>query len=446
MSEKFQFKQNDFPEMNFLSTAEVIARSDAAILGVYKRFPVVFTSGRGSRLFDIESKEYLDFAGGIAVTSLGHAHPEINKTLRDQSGLVCHTSNLFHNLPQIELAEKLKQLTGPGKLFFANSGAEANECMIKLARAYGSKLAEINGTPHRYEIISMRNSFHGRTLATIAATGQDKVKIGFEPIPAGFLHADFNDLSSIENAITEKTVAVIIEGIQGEGGIIIAEREFLIGLRALCNKYNLLLLFDSVQCGFFRTGSFQSYTEILKCDEKTNSDLFLPDAISMAKSLGGGFPISACWISDSLTQYLGAGSHGTTYGGNPLACKIASKIIEIVERDRLDYNARMRGVELHSGFINIKNNFPNKLKDVRGMGLIQGVEFHPFTPPSTYESLTPAAYICLLGLQNGLLLVPAGNQTVRALPQLGVTIDEINEGLERFRRIIDLVPDSCFQI
>lgn len=421
-----------------------IERAQSALLGVYKRFPITFSHGKGSWLYDTDSNEYIDFAGGIAVNSLGHAHPELNQAINEQVEKLIHVSNLFYTIPQIELAEKLNALIGPGKIFFSNSGAEANECLIKLARIYGNSFSE-----KKTEVITMHASFHGRTMAGISATGQEKVKLGFDPLLSGFTHIPFNDIEAVKKTSSSKTSAIIIEGIQGEGGIISAKPEFLLELRKWCNENKILLLFDAVQCGFFRTGSFQSYAEILRemPKEDTTKDScselkpdFIPDAISMAKSLGGGFPIGATWISDSYSHYLGAGTHGSTYGGNPLACKVSSKIIEIIERDNLAINARQMGIKLSNGLSELEKMHPDKLKGNRGLGLLRGSELHSFKVPDPYQSIPPSSYTCLLAQKNGLLLVPAGDHVVRFLPQLGVSSNEIDEALERFSKTINQLP------
>jgi acetylornithine/N-succinyldiaminopimelate aminotransferase len=404
---------------------DYISRGERCILGTYKRFPVVFSHGKGSYLYDTNGKNYLDFGSGIAVTSLGHAHPEITETLKQQASALTHCSNLYYSIPQIELAEKLVSLTGPGRIFFCNSGAEANECLIKLARSYGK-------AEGKYQIITMQNSFHGRTMAGISATGQEKVKKGFEPLLEGFTHVPFNSIEAVKQTCSEKTAAIILEGIQGEGGIIPASREYLLALREFCTTNRILLLFDSVQCGFFRTGSFQSYQEILA--EK--DDHFLPDGIAMAKSLGGGVPIGAAWISDKFSSNLGAGSHGSTYGGNPLVCKTALKIIEIIERDNIQENIRSMGRLLGTLLSRLSKDFPDIIQEVRGHGLLQGCVLKTHNVPESYPGLPFSSYICLLALQEGLLLVPAGEHVVRFMPQYLINEDEIQEGIRRFTRVL----------
>src|SRR5436190_20263269 len=248
----------------------------------YGRFEIALSHGAGSYVYDVTGKRYLDLGGGIAVCSLGHSNPEITEALVSQSKKLIHVSNLYYNEPQGRLAAALVNLIGPGKVFFCNSGAEANEGLFKVARKFGHEEG-------RFEIITALNSFHGRTMAGIAATGQEKVKKGFEPMTPGFRHVPFNDLQAVRDAISPATVAVLIEGIQGESGIIPASREYLLGLRALCDERKMLLMMDAVQCGHFRTGKYQSFQRMLEPDLHG----FVPDALSMAKSLGGGFPIGA---------------------------------------------------------------------------------------------------------------------------------------------------------
>src|ERR1041384_3739339 len=304
----------------------------------YGRFDIALSHGAGSWLYDVNGKRYLDLGGGIAVCARGHAHPAISEALVEQSRKLVHTSNYYYHEPQGRLAQALVKLIGPGKMFFCNSGGEANEGLFKLARKFGHDEG-------RFEILTALNSFHGRTLAGIAATGQDKVKKGFEPMVAGFRHVPFNDLQAMRDALSPATIAILIEGIQGEGGITPATVEYLLGLRALCDEKKLLLLMDAVQCGHFRTGRFQSYQRILENAKggTRNVESFLPDGIAMAKSLGGGFPIGAIWIRQPFGDLLGPGTHGTTFGGTPLGCAVALKILEVIEREQLAEHVRQLG-------------------------------------------------------------------------------------------------------
>ena len=304
----------------------------------YGRFEIVLSHGSGSYVYDVTGKRYLDLGGGIAVSSLGHAHPALTEALIEQSRKLVHVSNYYYHEPQGRLAQGLVSLLGPGKCFFCNSGVEANEGLFKLARKFGHDEG-------RFEILTTINSFHGRTLAGIAATGQEKVKKGFEPMVPGFRQVPYNDLAAMRAAISPATVAILVEGVQGEGGVTPATPEYLLGLRQLCDERKLLLLMDGVQDGHFRTGRFQSFQRILESSAVAPSAgngaaHFLPDGLSMAKSLGGGFPIGAFWVRAPFADILSAGSHGTTFGGSPLGCAVALKVLEVIQREKLADNAR----------------------------------------------------------------------------------------------------------
>ncbi len=290
----------------FEAIRDLFARN---VLPTYARFDLALSHGEGSYVFDVAGKRYLDLGGGIAVNCLGHAHPAITEALVEQSRKLIHTSNLYYTEPQGRLAAKIVERIGAGKVFFGNSGVEANEGLFKLARKFGHDEG-------RFEILTAINSFHGRTLAGIAATGQDKVKKGFDPMTPGFRHIPYNDLEAARAAISPATVAIMIEGVQGEGGVTSATPAYLLGLRALCDEKKLLLLMDSVQDGHFRTGKYQSFQRILEA--VPGGEKFLPDGISMAKSLGGGFPMGAFWLRAPFADLLGPGAHATTYGGSPL--------------------------------------------------------------------------------------------------------------------------------
>jgi acetylornithine/N-succinyldiaminopimelate aminotransferase len=364
--------------------------------------------GQGVRVWDDQGRPYLDLGGGVAVNSLGHAHPAMQQALAEQSATLIHSCNLYYNPWQGELARRLVGWTGPGKVFFCNSGAEANEALIKLARKWGHASG-------RHEVVTATNSFHGRTLATLSATGQDKIKVGFDPLVPGFVTVPYNDLAAVEAAITPKTAAILVEGIQGEGGVNVATPEYLLGLRKLADVKNLLLLMDGVQCGYFRTGKWQSYLRIL--EQTPGGESFQPDAIAMAKSLGGGFPIGAVWIREPYQDVFGPGSHGTTYGGSPLACAVALAVLDVVEREKLADNIRARGDELIAGLGKLVGT--RGVKAVRGFGGLVGFEMENEEAASVVARLTEA----------GLILIPAANRTVRVLPPLNVPSDEIAEAL-----------------
>jgi len=392
----------------------------------YARFDLVLERGEGSYVWDIDGGRYLDLAGGIAVCSLGHAHPEITKALTEQSRKLIHVSNLYYNELQGRLAKRIVDLIAPGRVFFCNSGAEANEGLFKLARKFGHD-------DGRFEIITTLDSFHGRTLAGIAATGQEKVKKGFEPPVAGFKHVAFNDLEAMRAAITRSTIAILIEPIQGESGITIATAEYLLGLRKLCDERNLLLLFDEVQAGHFRTGKFQSWQRIL---ENRHVD-FLPDGVSMAKSLGGGFPIGAFWVREKYAKLLSPGTHASTFGGTPLACAVALTILDVIEREDLAENARRIGDSIMAELQALAKNYPKVLRAVRGFGLIIGLEFEPKLLAFAGEERSPATQVVNRLHKAGVLTVPAANSVVRLLPALNLSQRQAEEGLRAIEEVVE---------
>ena len=399
------------------------------VVPTYGRFEIALSHGRGSEVWDVNGRRYLDLGGGIAVCALGHAHEEIADTLSAQARTLLHVSNLYYHEPQGRLAQQLTRLLAPGKVFFCNSGAEANEGLFKLARKFGHDEG-------RFEILTALNSFHGRTLAGIAATGQDKVKKGFEPMVSGFRHVPFNDLDAVRAAISPATVAVLIEGIQGEGGITPASPEYLLGLRALCDEKKMLLLIDGVQCGHFRTGRFQSFQRTL--ESVPGGETFLPDGLSMAKSLGGGFPMGAFWVRQPHADLLGPGSHGTTFGGTPLGCAVALKILEVIERDRLADNARVTGEFLKAGLQRLVAAYPGVLKSVRGVGFMLGLELVEREKIPAFAASEKAAATQFANRlhEAGVLTIPSGNQIVRLLPALNLTRAQAEEGIKLIESVV----------
>jgi acetylornithine aminotransferase/acetylornithine/N-succinyldiaminopimelate aminotransferase len=379
---------------------------DQYVLPLARR-TLVLAKGKGSYVWDEDGKQYLDFGGGIAVNALGHAHPEIVQTLTKQAGTLMHCSNLYFHEWGGRLAEALVKLYGSGKIFFSNSGAESNEALIKLSRLHGHDRGA-------YEVITTINSFHGRTMAGISATGQDKVKKGFEPLLPHFVHVPYNDLKAVESAITDKTVAVMIEGIQGEGGVYPATVEYLQGLRKLTQSKNLLLLWDGIQCGHFRSGRFQSYERILEGIDEG----YRPDAVSMAKSLGAGYPMGAFWISDKHASLFQPGSHGSTYAGSPLACAIGLKVLEVIHREKLADNIRAQGDTLIKGLNELKAKHAC-IEAVRGYGGIVGLQLN-------VEATSVMPYF----LKAGLIVAAAANRTVRYLPALNIASGQVTEALE----------------
>ena len=409
--------------------AAVQALFQKHVVPSYGRFDIVLSHGAGSYLYDVTGKRYLDLGGGIAVSGLGHAHPAITEALVEQSRKLIHVSNFYYHEPQGRLAQALVSLLGPGKCFFCNSGGEANEGLFKLARKFGHDEG-------RFEVISTTNSFHGRTLAGIAATGQEKVKKGFEPMVPGFRQVPYNDLTAMRAAVSPATAAILVEGIQGEGGVTPATTEYLLGLRQLCDEKKLLLLMDGVQDGHFRTGRFQAFQRILESAGPTSG--FLPDGLSMAKALGGGFPIGAFWVRAPYADLLGAGSHGTTYGGSPLACAVALKILEVIQREKLADNARAVGDYLKTGLQQLAVKYPALLANVRGLGLMLGLELAPKIATLPGDSgKTQAVRLANLLHAAGLLVIPAGTGVIRLLPPLNLRQSEAEEGLNILGAVLE---------
>ena len=386
---------------------EIIGLFDKYVMPTYGRYPLVFVRGEGARVWDAEGKEYLDFGGGIAVNVLGHA--ALASALAQQANVLVHTSNLYYTEPQGLLAKRLVEMVGiPGKCFFCNSGAEANEALYKLARKFG------NESGGRYEILTFIESFHGRTLAGISATGQENVKKGFEPMVDGFRHVPFNDLDAVAKAVGPKTAAILVEPIQGESGIQPAKAEFLRGLRRLCDDKRLLLMFDEVQCGIGRTGEFCGFQSIAPDVQ--------PDAIAWAKGLAGGFPIGAIWARTPYADVLQPGSHASTFGGTPLACAVALAVLDTIQQKKLMQNARDVGNYFMSQLRGLK---APTIKEVRGLGLMIGVEL-------TVEAKGVIARL----MESGLLTIPAGATVVRFLPPLNITRAEVDEAVHKFREAL----------
>lgn len=384
------------------------------VMPTYGRFPLCLARGEGTRVWDEGGRPYLDFTSGIAVNALGHAHPALRTALERQAGTLVHTSNLFFTRPQAELAAKLNSLVGhPGRVFFSNSGAEANEGLYKIARKHGSPKG-------RHEIITLEGSFHGRTLAGIAATGQSKVKLGFEPPVAGFINVP-PTLEGVQAAVNERTAAILVEPIQGEGGVKPLAPDFLRALRTLCNDRGLLLLYDEVQCGLGRTGDWCGWHSAGAPDA-------VPDAISWAKGIGGGFPLGAFWAREGIAELLGPGTHATTYGGSPLACAAALAVLGTIEKENLLANAHERGRQLREALAAIRSPI---LGQVRGAGLLIGLELSDFawTGAAEPDPRPPALRLTLKLIDRGLLVVPAGERVIRLLPPLNVTAGECSEAV-----------------
>jgi predicted acetylornithine/succinylornithine family transaminase len=398
------------------------------VIPTYGRFDLDIERGQGCHVWDFTGRKFLDFGAGIAVCSLGHAHPEVGAAIAEQASKLVHTSNLYRTGPQALLAKRIVEVTGEGKVFFCNSGAEANEGLIKLARRFGSATG-------RSGILTFTGSFHGRTMACISATGQEKVKKDFGPLLSGFRHLPFGDLEAVREAVDSDTVAILVEPIQGEGGIHPASADFLRGLRTLCDERNMLLLFDEVQCGLGRTGDWCGWHAIA-------ADVH-PDGVSWAKGIANGFPLGAFWASHRATDdrgplcdLLGPGSHGTTYGGNPVSCAAGLKVLEIIERDGLLGNARTLGDYLASSLRAITSPL---VAEVRATGLMIGVQLASDFPKTTR---TPALEVVTQAMSLGLLVIPAGDSVVRFLPPLNVTRQEIDAAVAKFSETLQHIHSN----
>lgn len=381
-------------------------------MNTFKRDDKVMVSGNGSYITDQNGKQYLDFISGIAVNSLGHAHPAIVKSLTNQATKLIHSSNLFWNTPSIELAQKLTQLSGLDKVFFSNSGAEANEAAIKFARKWGR---ETKGS-HATEIISMKQSFHGRTLATLSATGQADMHKDFAPNVEGFHYASFNDSDALIASVTDKSCAILIEVIQGEGGVNTLSDAFIQTINDLQTKHSLLLIIDEVQTGIGRTGTYFAFQQF---------DLH-PDIITLAKGLGGGFPIGATLSTDEVASHLNPGDHGTTFGGNPLATAVANTVLDQIDQGDLLANVQARSKQLVEGLENLRATY-GFIKEIKGLGLLIGVAFDDSVVVS---DVIQSCY------DNGLLLISAKGNVIRFLPALNVSENDIEQGLEIFEKVL----------
>ena len=414
-----------------MSTSDLYAQH---VLPTYGRFPLAPVRGSGARLWDEAGKCYLDFCTGIAVCSLGHCHPRLVEAIRQQAGDLLHCSNLYQIPQQALLAEEINthHVKLPGKLFFSNSGAEANDGLIKSARRFGHKRPQAGGSP-RFEVITFTLSFHGRTLGAMSATGQAKIQEGFDPLLPGFRYLPFNDVEALEKGIRPETAAILLEPIQGEGGVNTATPEFLRAAAALCKKHDLLLLFDEVQAGFGRCGDAMAWRMI--------APEIQPDGISWAKGMGGGVPIGAFWLSDraiddagtALSSLMGPGSHGSTYGGNPLVCAASLAVLQEIREKELAANALLIEVRIRE---TIRSWQLPVITEVRGSGLLLGVALNPALIP-TPEGKTAALVVVNKLMEHGLLVPPAGPNTIRLLPPLNVTEAEIDEALGMLKAALE---------
>ncbi len=393
---------------------------DEVMVPSYAPGDMIPVRGRGSRLWDQQGREYIDFAGGIAVNALGHCHPALVEALTEQAHQLWHLSNVWTNEPALQLARQLCAATFAEKVFFANSGAEANEAALKLARKYGYD----HFGPGKHEIIAFDQAFHGRTLFTVTVGGQLKYRQGFEPVPLGVRHGPFNDLQALTAAISERTCAVILEPIQGEGGIIPAEPAFVRGVRELCDQHRALLIFDEIQTGMGRTGALFAYMKLG----------VIPDILTTAKALGGGFPVAAMLCHSDVAASLGIGAHGSTFGGNPLACRVAGKVLELISDPEL-----LRGVEQrHQWFIEGLEQLNRRqplFREIRGQGLLLGCVLRDEWRGRAREVLQAAQ-------QEGLMLLIAGPDIVRLTPSLIIPREDIQEGLARLEQALSRLQRS----
>jgi acetylornithine/N-succinyldiaminopimelate aminotransferase len=390
---------------------------DQFVMGNYARPAISLVRGRGSRVWDDTGKSYLDFTSGIAVCALGHCHPRWVEAVQRQAAQLVHVSNLFANPNQGELARRLVQRAGPGRVFFCNSGAEANEGLLKLARLHGRRLSG-GKEGVRYKVICANSAFHGRTFGGMSATPQEKIQGGFRPLVPGFAFGDLNNLESFRTLVDEQTAAIFLETVQGEGGVHACTPEFLQGVRRLCDEHGLMLILDEVQCGVGRTGRFFAFEHLG----------VVPDAIGMAKGLGGGFPIGALWVRQPFADLFTPGSHGTTFGGTPLGCAAALAVLDIMEQEAVLEHVLKLTPHLHRQLADLARDFPKLVLAVRGLGFMVGIQLS-IEPPQIIKSLREA----------GLLCPAAGGNVVRWLPPLTASAEDIDEAVAIIRRVFQSI-------
>lgn len=383
---------------------------DQSLVHTYNRFPVVFEKGEGVYLYDIDGKKYLDFAAGIAVCGLGYGNAELKNALKDQIDQLMHTSNLYYNTTCGKAAAALKQASGMDKVFFTNSGTEAIEGVLKAARKYAYK----KGTG-RYEFIAMENSFHGRSMGAVAVTGTESYRTPFEPLIGGVKFAKFNDLESVKAQITDKTCAILLEPIQGEGGINLATQEFMEGIRQICDEEGILMICDEIQCGMGRSGAMFAWQ---KYGVK-------PDLMAMAKAIGSGVPVGAFAMTEQVAEYsLETGDHGTTYGGNPLACAAVAKTLEIFEKENLVDHVNEIGQYLREQLEKLQEECDG-IEEIKGTGLIQGIRVKK-----------PAGEVSSAALKEGLILISAKGNVMRIVPPVVIEKVHVDEFIEKLRKIL----------
>ena len=391
---------------------EYMQKGEDYILKTYNRYPVVFEKGDGVCLYDMDGKRYLDFAAGIAVQSLGYNNKEYTQALKDQIDKLTHISNLYYSVPMAEAAEKVKKASGMEKVFFTNSGTEAIEGALKVARKYSyAKYGE-----NRYEIIAMNHSFHGRSMGALSVTGNEKYRKPFEPLIGGVRFADYNDLESVKSQLTDKTCGIILETVQGEGGIYPATEEFLKGVQSLCEEHDLVFILDEIQCGMGRTGSMFAWQEYG----------VMPDVMTCAKALGCGVPVGAFVLGKKVAETsLAPGDHGTTYGGNPFVCAAVSKVFDLYEKEQIVDHVQKVGAYLEEKLNALVDKY-DFLKERRGKGLIQGLEVEG----------RPVGEIVNRALEHGLIIITAGSNVLRFVPPLVITNADVDEMIKKL--------ESCF--
>jgi predicted acetylornithine/succinylornithine family transaminase len=393
-----------------MKNRDIAALTDKYVARTYARTPIALVKGKGVKVWDADGKEYLDFLAGIAVNSLGHCHPAIVRAIRSQSQRLLHVSNLYHIQPQAELARELCRHSFADRVFFCNSGAEANEAAIKLARRYG--LEKLGG---KYEVISTHNSFHGRTLATLTATGQEKVRAGYDPLPDGFRQVPYNDLGAVEGAIDEKkTAAILVEPIQAEGGVIVPDESYLRGLREICDQRGVLLIFDEVQTGMGRTGKLFGYEHFG----------IQPDIMTLAKALGGGLPLGAMLAREGIASSFGPGSHASTFGGNPVSCSAGLAVMHALLQGGVLKNCAQMGKYFVKGLEALKKRF-SFIREIRGKGLIIGVELE-----------IEGSKIADGCMEAGLLMNCTAYKVLRFVPPLTIKKNEIDRGLAILEKVL----------
>ena len=393
-----------------MPTEELRQDSDRYLMNTYARLPISIVRGRGSRVYDLEGREYLDFVAGIAVNVLGHSHPDLIAAIQKQAQYLLHASNLYYTEPQAKLAKMLVEQSFARKVFFCNSGAEANEAAIKLVRRY----AHQKYGAERYEIVTMLQSFHGRTMATLTATGQEKVQKGFEPLLPGFTYVPFNNLPAVEQTVSGRTAAIMLEPVQGEGGVRVADKPYLKGLRELCRQRDILLIFDEVQTGVGRTGTLFAYEQLGVA----------PDIMTLGKGLGGGLPIGACLATETAASAFEPGTHASTFGGNPVSCAAGLAVLRALLEGRVLEHGRRMGDHLARGLQDMKDRLPI-VKEARGLGLLQGLEL-------TVDGKSVVTDC----LARGLLINCTMDRVLRFVPPLIITQAEIDRLLDVLSQVL----------